>query len=150
MTRRGLRPRSSLRVVDAVTNDCYPSAPVTSVQRRGVEAPAVRDALELVLAPVLEHEPGPGNQVLHGLGHEHLRGARLGRDSGADRHGDPADLPVHQLALAGVDAGPDLDAEFADLLADLERTPDRAGGTVERGEEPVPRGVGLYAAPTLQ
>jgi hypothetical protein len=35
--------------------------------RDAVETPAVWDALQLVLPPILEHEAGAGNQVLHCL-----------------------------------------------------------------------------------
>ena len=42
-----------------------------------------------------------------------LLGCSLGGDPRADVDRDAPDLPVHQLALAGVEAGPHLDAELA-------------------------------------
>ena len=42
-------------------------------------------------------------------------------DSGSDADGDPADLAIDDLALAGVDPGPDLDAKVADTLKLISR-----------------------------
>jgi hypothetical protein len=73
-----------------------------------VEMPAAY-TFELPLAAVGEDDSGPGDEILDGARYEHF--ARLGRrcDTGARVHGDPADLVAHQLTLAGVKPGPDLD-----------------------------------------
>ena len=52
---------------------------------------------------------------------------------------------VQQLAFAGVQADADLQAEFAHRLMDGQSTADRAGRSVEPGEEPVPGRILLYA-----
>ena len=73
-------------------------------------------------------------------------GCALRGDAGADVDGDPADLAVDQLALAGVQAGADLEAELAHRLGDRAGAADRPGRAVEGGEEAVAGGVDLLAA----
>src|SRR5205823_13953830 len=69
-----------------------------------------------------------------------------GADARADRQRNPGDLSFVQLALAGVDADPHLDPDGADRVQDGLRAADRARGTVERREEPVPGRVAFLAA----
>src|SRR5439155_21279380 len=78
------------------------------VERRE-ETPAALDPLEQVGTAVLELETGAGNEVLDGRGDEHLSGLCLRHDPGSDVNGDAANAVVHQLHLAGVDPGADLD-----------------------------------------
>ena len=63
--------------------------------------------------------------------------------SRADAYGDSADLAVDELAFAGVDSGPNADAEVAYPFGDLERAADGSRRPVEAGEEPVAGGVDL-------
>jgi len=49
-----------------------------------VESPPVGDTFQLVLAGVLEQDSGPGDEILDGLGHEHLRGFGGRRNPSAD------------------------------------------------------------------
>src|SRR5262249_14394029 len=58
-----------------------------------------------------------------------------------DRHS--GDLAFDELALADMDARPNLDAERAYSLDDLARAEDRPGRPFEGREEAVPRGVAL-------
>ena len=60
-------------------------------------------------ASVLEAETRPGHKVLDGVRDKHFVWCGRGRDSSADRYGDSGNFAVRQLALAGVDAGADLD-----------------------------------------
>ena len=69
---------------------------------------------------------------------------------GADDDGDPADLPVDDLDLSGVDAGPNLEPQLTDTRGDRTRTADGPGGPVEGGEEPVAGGVDFDAAVTFE
>ena len=77
---------------------------------------------------------------------EHLAGAGVGRDAGADIDGEPGDLALVELALADVDPDPRLQAERSDTVNDRLRRPDRACRAVERGEKPVARRVMLVPA----
>jgi hypothetical protein len=65
-------------------------------------------------------------------------------------HGDAADLRAVELALAGMDAGADLDAELPHGLSGRERAADGARRTVEGGEEAVARRVHLPAAEAVE
>ena len=111
-----------------------------------VDAPAAGDAFEFPLSAVFEEEPGAGDQILDRLRDEHLACAGGGGDPGADRDGQAGDFPVVKLALAGVDACADLEAEFAHGFGDRLGASDRAGGAVEGREEAVAGGVALLAA----
>jgi hypothetical protein len=51
---------------------------------------------------------------------------------------NPANIAVHHLALAGVQAGAYLDPEWAHAVGDSAGTADRSGGAVEGRQEPVP------------
>ena len=62
----------------------------------------------------------------------------------------PRTFVAVELALAGVDARTDVDAELPQRVADRERAADGARRTVERGEEPVAGGVDLAAAKPLE
>ena len=115
-----------------------------------IEAPPVGDALQLVLAGVLEREAGPCDQILHGLGDHDLRRPGSGCHAGADRDGEPATLRIDHLALPGVDAGAHLDAQVADALDDLHRAPDRARRAVEGRVEPVAGRVVLDPSPACE
>src|SRR5919197_928590 len=99
----------------------------TSASR--IEPPCARDALQLVLAALLEGDPGAGDEVAYRARDEHLARFRERRD-----------------ALAGVEARTQLDAEPPDRLLDRVGGADRPRRPVECGEEAVPRGVDLLPA----
>src|SRR6185437_10462815 len=90
------------------------------------QSPLAGHALEVVHAAVVEVDPGASDEVLHGARDEHLSPASQRRDARANVHGEPADLPVDALALAGVQAGADLEAERANAVADRASAPDGA------------------------
>ena len=56
----------------------------------------------------------------------------------ADMRGDPSDLAVDDLALTGMQAGADLEAELAHALGDRVGTADRACGPSKRAKKPSP------------
>ena len=59
----------------------------------------------LELAARLQDQPGPGDDVAHRAGDEHLVRAGLGGDPRRDVDGEPGEIVAPALALAGVDAG---------------------------------------------
>ncbi len=64
--------------------------------------------------------------------------------------GDAADVVVAQLDLTRVYARPHLETQTPQDVADRHGTPDRAGRSVEPGEEAVARGVDLTAVEALK
>src|SRR3954447_16157309 len=79
------------------------------LRRDAEHPPRVGNAFELVHALLLEDEPGPRDEVLHRLRDQHLRGAGLRADPGADHDPHPSDLAVDRLELSVVDARADLE-----------------------------------------
>ena len=76
------------------------------------------DAFEGVRAAVGEAELRASDEVFDGVGDEHLVGLGLGLHASGDVHCDSADIVSDELALPGVEAGADLDAERSHALAD--------------------------------
>src|SRR2546423_1061407 len=116
----------------------------TSASR--IEPPRPGDALQLVLAALLEGDPGAGDEVAHRARDEHLARPGERRDARAGVDGDPAHLPVRELALARVQPGAELESEAAHTVADRAGGADRARRPVEGGEEAVAGRVHLAAA----
>ncbi len=77
-----------------------------------VQSPLAEAVAEPDLAACVEGEARSGDDVLHRLGDEDLAGAGRGGDVLADLDGDALHLVVDELALAGVHAGADRDAEL--------------------------------------
>ena len=73
-------------------------------------------------------------------------GLGLGRNAGSDVDRDPGDLLADDLALAGVQAGADLEPELAYGGSDRLRAADCSDRPVEGGEEPVAGRVDLATA----
>src|SRR4029079_8236381 len=78
-----------------------------------------------------------GDEVLDRLRDEDLPRLGLRRHPSPDRDGDPRDLAVQDLALAGVESGPNLQADPFYRLPDRRGAPDRARRPVEAREEAV-------------
>ena len=74
------------------------------------------------------------DQVTHGARDQDVAGAGLAEDPRRDVYRDPADVAVQQFALAGVDAGADLDAQCLGLSAQRLGAADGLRRAVERGE----------------
>jgi hypothetical protein len=64
-------------------------------------------------------------------GHEHLARTGLRADPRRYVDGDPGDIVVDQLALAGVEPGTNPEVKLVGAGADPLRATDRAGRTVE-------------------
>src|SRR5438105_14601275 len=114
-----------------------------------LETPAPH-AFELALSPLLERDPRAGDEVADGARDQHLSRVCLSRDARARVHGDPTHLAVHQLALTGMEARPQLETEGPDRVSDRARRANRPRRPVEGGEEAVARGVDLATAKPRQ
>src|ERR671922_2330082 len=114
-----------------------------------VETPR-SDTLELELAAVLEPDARARDEVFHGARHEHLTRPRRGDHPRGGVDGDAANLVRYQLALAGVQAGTDLEVERTKGIADCTRAANRPSRPVECREEAVAGRVHLAAAKALQ
>jgi hypothetical protein len=103
-----------------------------------------------MLASVLELDARAGDEIPDGLGDEHLPGIGRSRDAGGDVYGDPTEFVADPLALAGVDARPDLKTELRDSVLDRASASDSTSGAIERGHESVAGGVDFNAAEALE
>jgi len=110
-----------------------------------VHAPRVLEALEQVTAAVAEAQRRAQHELLDRARDEDL--ARPGQtdDAGAEVHRDPGQVAVDPAALAGVDAGAQLESQRADCVAHARGPADRAAGAVEDDEEAVAGGLDLVA-----
>ena len=69
-----------------------------------------------MLSAVIEAEFGARNEILDRARHEHLARGSERRDAGSDRDRDAGNLAVGDLALTGVQPGPNLDVELAERV----------------------------------
>src|SRR6266571_3532047 len=114
--------------------------------RSRIQRPRPRHALELALGPLLEVDPRAGYEIPDGGRDEYLaRGGRAGHSS-TDRHRDPRDLALVELALARVHPCAHLEAEAAHAFDNCLCATDRPRRPVEGCEEAVTRGVLLLAS----
>ena len=111
-----------------------------------VKRPFARHALQCLGAARRERDVRAHHEVAHGPRDEHLM--RLGeiRDPRADVHGDAREVVAGQLALASVQASPDLHVQPARGVDERQRAADRPGGAVE-GREHAVAGAADRAAP---
>lgn len=113
----------------------------------GVQAVALGDAFELMLAGVGECEAASGDEVFDCLGDKHLGSAGQGCDTSAGGDRDSCAFSVYQFAFSGVCTPAQFDAEVADALLDVFGAVDGSGRAIEGGIEAVARGVVLHSAP---
>src|SRR6476661_6844650 len=97
-------------------------------------------------ATIVELDARTGDEVAYGARDEHRAGCRERRHPGPDVDRQPSQLALHHFALAGVNAGPNLDAEISHSRDDRRRAPDGPSWPVERGQEPVAGDVDLSPA----
>ena len=107
----------------------YPSA------HHPVQVPTLGNALELVLAGVLENETGPCDEVLDGGRDEDLGGSGERTDPHADVNRDAPNLIAIERDLASVKPRSDLDSDRSHRFGDGLSAPHASGRTVERGQE---------------
>src|SRR5438477_537177 len=84
----------------------------------GIEPPRAGHALQLVLAALVERQPGAGHEVLDRRRDEHLSGARERGHARADVDGEAAELVAQPLTLPRVQPGAHLEAEVAHRARD--------------------------------
>lgn len=113
---------------------------------RGEESPCIRNPFELVLTPILESDPRPGDQPLHCLRGKHLTRARERPHSRRDVNGDPGDVVAKDFDLAGVDAHADVESNRTRSFYDAATAADGACRPIEGRDESVPRGIDLVPA----
>src|SRR5439155_5013254 len=115
-----------------------------------VQAPSIRNALQVALARVLGPEIRSDDQVLDGIRDQNLAPSSQCADSSADVYGDAANLRVDCFDLARVQTRPYLQPKRLDRLGDGYRASHAPSRAVEHGEEAVARGVDLRAAIAAQ
>src|SRR5829696_2365996 len=111
----------------------------------GVELPWLADARELVGAAPLEPQAGPGHEVPDRPRDPDLAGGRSGGDAGPDVDAEAGDVVAEPLDLGGVDPDPDRKLEAGDGPPQRVRAAHGAGRPVERREQPVAGGDDLVA-----
>ena len=104
------------------------------------ELPGARHTTQLDAAAVLKAGAGADDQVTDGAGDEDVAGSGLAEDPRGDVYGDSPDVGVEQFALAGVDAGADLDAQCLGIDTQRLGAADglRGPSNVMRWPSPVP------------
>src|SRR5262249_29401516 len=96
------------------------------------------EAFQLADAAWVENDAGAGDEVLHRARDEYLADVGPGGDARADRDGQPCELAVDDVALAGVHSHADAEAEGADGVADRAAAADRPRGPGTGGATPPP------------
>ena len=103
-----------------------------------IEAPAVRDAFELVLAGVFEDHARANDEVLHSPRDEDLPRPGQRSDACSDDDRETTHLCGHPFALSGMDAGPDLEPKLVDSLRERRRASDGRAGPSKVTKNPSP------------
>ena len=116
----------------------------------GKQLPQARHTLQFMVTSVNERDARSGDQVDHCPGHEHLGGACQGGDACTDMDCYASDIVPCTDDLAGMESRPYVDPETLKLVANRQPTLDRSCGSVEEGEEPIPRRVDLPPPEVLQ
>ena len=97
-------------------------------------------------AAIEERDAGACHELVRRARNQDLAGCRQGQDPGCRMDGDAADVVRDQFDLARVQAGPHLEPEFGDAVADRGRAADRARGPVEQDQKPIAGLLDLPAA----
>jgi hypothetical protein len=122
------------------------SPPVALQTRHRVQAPLVRHALERVRAAIVEGDSGATDEILNGARDEDFAAVGCGCDACAGVDGDSGWLNADELALARMDAHPDVELEIAQAAANRVGAADGARRAVEGREEAVASGVDFTPA----
>lgn len=120
-----------------------------SGSRDGKQLPWLVNPLQGMGSSVLYRDVSAGNQVPDRSRDEDLAGPGRGHHSGGKVHRDPADVVVALLDLAGMQPGPDLEADAAQLVPERGCTADPPAGAVEGGQDPVAGRLDQLAAELL-
>src|SRR2546428_10538941 len=117
---------------------------------RREELDLLRKIFQLMATAPLETQARSGDEIAHGPGDEHLARPRGARDARPDMDRDATELCTYDLALAGVDAGADLDPLLTHGVSNGKSAGHCARGAVEGREEAVAGVVDLAAAMALE
>jgi hypothetical protein len=90
-----------------------------------------------VTATLGEGDAGSGHQVLDGPRHQDLRGPGQRRHPIGDLDRSAGDVLAHQVYLAGVDSGANLDPGRGGIGQDRGRAADRLPGCIKGGQQAV-------------
>src|SRR6478736_8537232 len=131
-----------------LSSDTSPRPIASTLDRE--QPPLARHTLKGVLAASGKAEARPGDEVDDDARNEHLASPGRCCHTRGDVYGDAADVVVAQLDLARVHTRPHLETQSPQHVADRRGASDRAGGSVEPGEEAVARRVDLTAAEALE
>ena len=114
------------------------------------ELPGAGHATQLDAAAVLEARARADDKVTDSARDEDFAGAGLAEDPRRDVYREPPDVGVQQFALAGVDAGADLDAQCFGVSAQGLGAADGLRRAVEGGEVAVAGALDHRAAESLR
>ena len=99
---------------------------------------------------VVHGDVGADHQIADRPGGMNLPGPRRGHHPGCDVHCDPAHTALAQFDLAGVQPGPDLQADAGQLLPDGGCAADRPAWAIEGGQDAVASGLDESALELLR
>jgi hypothetical protein len=99
-----------------------------------------------LVAAVAEAQAGAGHQVLHGARYQNLTGTGERGDARTNVNGNAADIVANNLALAGMQAGANLNPQRPYFFGYCAGAAHAARRTVERGENAVAGGLDFTAA----
>ncbi len=99
---------------------------------------------------VVKQKVRSNHDVLQGTGDEHLARRGGGYHARCRVDGNSAELIRSYLALAGVHAAPDVDAEMMCPLHHRKRAVHGAGRAIERRQEAISRGLHLTSTPASE
>jgi hypothetical protein len=113
------------------------------------QLPGAVDALERV-GPAIGHDDvGADHQVADRAGGEDLPRGGCAHHPSGDVDSDATDVALAQLDLTGVEAGPDLEVDPGQLVAEGGGAADRPAGAVEGGQNAVAGGLDELTAELL-
>src|SRR4030095_3962174 len=103
-------------------------------------------AAQRAYAAIRETDPRAGDQVVHRTRHQDLTRSGERSDARADMQRNATQRTLVQLALAGMNPGPDLQPEPLYGRIGGQGAPDRARRTVERSDKAIAGGIHLATA----
>src|SRR3954452_11066744 len=143
-SRRSMGEADASRKVSAVPEN-QPMPQGSGGSGRGEQPPAAWDAPQLVLAALLELNPGSHHQVLHGARDEHFARSGPIHHARPDVHSQPAHVLTDDLHLTRVQATPDLHAQVSYAGSDRMGRPNGPGRAIERGQHAIARRLHVSA-----
>src|SRR5262245_43083866 len=125
-----------------------PRSGLSDVRRK--QAPAVRNALELVLAALVEPDAGARDEILDRAGDQDFVGTRQGTDASGDVDGETGEIVGADFALSRVQARSHIDPEGLGGFVDGLGAMNGARRAVEAGQKTIPGRLDLLTAEAAQ